>query len=235
MLQAFGTAGLIETVVEFTYVLTNRDNFTEFEKVFFIASGSCEMAGELLFLFGGCWMLRKASSATLRTDYIKMLARDPIHNMAGYSVKTNAREEFEQAKYFNLSWIAVGVSVFSFFCWAIGYPLWCTSFDGDGDQDLRVALSVVSAVSLVCCALAYYTIIIRKAFGSRFLRTHVLLSTFPVLYAIEKVFEVYILLSDLDRLCPGDLGTSLVVLQMLEIASVLVILGRSITGGIVYV
>lgn len=46
-IQVLVTAGLVEMVVEFTYVVTNRDNFTPFEEVFFLTSGSIEMLGEL--------------------------------------------------------------------------------------------------------------------------------------------------------------------------------------------
>lgn len=41
---------------------------------------------------------------------------------------------------------------------------------------------------------------------------------------MEKVFEVYILLSDPERLCSGDLGKALVVFQMAEMLSVTFIL-----------
>lgn len=51
--QLFGTMGLIETVVVFSNAITNRENFTTFEEVFFLTSGSIEMLGEVAFLLMG--------------------------------------------------------------------------------------------------------------------------------------------------------------------------------------
>lgn len=43
------------------------------------------------------------------------------------------------------------------------------------------------------------------------------------MYGMEKVFEVFILFSDIDRLCPSDLGKSLIAFQAVEILSVIII------------
>ena len=47
VIQVFGTFGLEATIVEFIYVVTNRENFTNFEEVFFLTAGSFEMLGEV--------------------------------------------------------------------------------------------------------------------------------------------------------------------------------------------
>lgn len=49
-LQLLGSAGIVETVVEFPYALVNLKDFTPFERVFFLFSGSAEMLGELIVL-----------------------------------------------------------------------------------------------------------------------------------------------------------------------------------------
>lgn len=43
------------------------------------------------------------------------------------------------------------------------------------------------------------------------------------MYAFEKVFEVYVLMSDLERLCPGGLGKALLGFLMAEILSLAII------------
>ena len=44
------------------------------------------------------------------------------------------------------------------------------------------------------------------------------------MYAMEKAFEVYIILSDVDRLITGDLGWWLVGFQVVDILSITVFL-----------
>ena len=46
-------SSLAATIVEFIYVVTNRDSFTKFEEVFFLTAGSFEMLGEVYFLIWG--------------------------------------------------------------------------------------------------------------------------------------------------------------------------------------
>lgn len=46
--KCWGTAGLADTVVEFTYVLSNRGTFTPFEEVFYLTP--FEILGVVIFL-----------------------------------------------------------------------------------------------------------------------------------------------------------------------------------------
>ena len=43
VIQVLGSCGLAATIVEFIYVVTNRDIFTKFEEVFFLTAGSFKM------------------------------------------------------------------------------------------------------------------------------------------------------------------------------------------------
>lgn len=213
VLQVLGTFGLIETVVEFTYVLTNRDNFTTFEEVFFLTSGCIEMLGEVVFLLVGITIFFQDKDC----KGVRALVQDPVHNLAKAIFDEAAKNESEtNGEYVGWSLIAIFISVLSLPVWATFWPVWGGSFDGDGDDGLRLALSI--------CSLALIYIWILISCKEREISLDQGLYVLFIMYAIEKVFEEYILLSDLERLCPGDLGKALVAFQLAEIMSVAFIL-----------
>lgn len=207
-IQVLGTAGLVETVVEFTYVVTNRESFTPFEEVFFLTSGSIEMLGEVLFLMVGLYIFLGEKDC----NRAKALLRDPVHNCARVAfdeaADTDTAKGFED-DYYRGSAFAIVISVLSLPVWATFWPVWGSLFDGDGDGGLRLALSICSLA--LCCTLLFLA-----CKGKEDPAVYVVF----VMYAMEKVFEVYILLSDLERLCPGDLGKALVAFELTEILSV---------------
>ena len=59
VIQVFGTFGLEATIVEFIYVVTNRENFTNFEEVFFLTAGSFEMLGKVASVAGALYIASK--------------------------------------------------------------------------------------------------------------------------------------------------------------------------------
>ena len=54
-----GVSGLAATIMEFIYVVTNRDNFTNFEEVFFLTAGSFEMLGDFASVAGALYIASK--------------------------------------------------------------------------------------------------------------------------------------------------------------------------------
>lgn len=209
VLQVLGTVGLVETVVEFAYVITNRENFTPFEEVFFLTSGCIEMLGEVLFLLMGIRIL------LLHKDCkgVKALVQDPVHNVAKAFLDEVQGKNAEK-QYGVYSAVSICVSVLPLPVWATFWPVWGSLFDGDGDEGLRLALSICS-LGLIC---------VFVFFGCKQDDMYAATVVVFVMYAMEKVFEEYILLSDLERLIPGDLGKALVGFQMTEILSVVFIL-----------
>ncbi|CAM9721959.1 unnamed protein product, partial [Ectocarpus fasciculatus] len=118
--QLFGTMGLIETVVEFSYAITNRENFTTFEEVFFLTSGSIEMLGEVAFLLMGIGVFfRKKDRAGF-----KALLKDPVHNLARGIFEGAAEKKLQGEAYDECSCLAVMVSILSLFVWATYWPVW---------------------------------------------------------------------------------------------------------------
>ncbi|CAM9560406.1 unnamed protein product [Pylaiella littoralis] len=118
-IQVFGTAGLIETVVQFAYVLTNMENFTAFEQLFFLTSGCFEMAGEAIFLLASLWFFMRDSKAWKRGGGLSFLARDPIHCMAASSFEAASGEVNEAREdYARWSFFGVLLSVLPFTAWA---------------------------------------------------------------------------------------------------------------------
>lgn len=216
VMQVLGAAGLVETVVEFTYVLTNRENFRPFEEVYFLVTGCTEMLGEAAFLL----MVMKISFRDRTIKVLKSLFRDPVHNLAKRAFDLTAGKEAEEVAgdYVDGSILAVLVSVLSLFVWATFWPVWgVPPFEGDGDGGLRLALSSCSLG--ICCIWLYFSCSEKTVTGTASCLVF-------IMYATVKVFEVLILLSDLGRLCPGGLGKALVAFLLVEITSVAFILVR---------
>lgn len=226
-LQLLGTVGLVETVVEFTYVVTNRENFTPFEEIFFLASGCIEMLGEVIFLVAGIWECFRQRDC----EGSRALVKDPIHNIASGVLDGNVDN------YNVLSLFAIWVSVLSLPIWASFWPAWGRLFDGDGDEVLRFALSTCSLYLVGIMLIQGYRGYDSSADRTSLFKTYATGksgATVFVAYAMEKTFEVYILLSDLDRLCPGDLGKALVGFQLTEILSVALILACVVKQGLTH-
>lgn len=79
VLQVLGTVGIIETIVEFSYAVVKINDFTPFEKVFFLVSGTFEMVGELFVL---CCMVKTMlgkDDAPEACEVAKNYVKDPIH------------------------------------------------------------------------------------------------------------------------------------------------------------
>lgn len=215
--QLFGISGLVATILEFIYINTNANSFTAFEYLFFWCVSLTEMGGETYLLVVGLWLLRSFScSPKLLTAMIK----DPVHILAGAKFTESVSDEENELTKMALG--ALFMSWVSVYFWVIFWPVWDRRFTGD--EGLRFALSVVSLVlvlSLLC---------IRYLTGSPFIRgiTHqdysstkfnLFVSIISLIYSMEKVFEVYILLSNKERLITGIVGEMLVGLQAAEIFS----------------
>lgn len=215
VMQVLGAAGLVETVVEFTYVLTNRHNFTPFEEVFFLASGCTEMLAEVVFLL----MVVRITFRDRNFKVVKSVVRDPIHNLAKRAFDLTAGKELEEiaGDYVDGAILTLLVAALPLPVWATFWPVWGELFDGDGDDGLRLALS--------SCSLGLYCVWIYFSCREKTLTGTASCLVF-VVYAMEKAFEVCVLLSDVERLCAGGLGKALLALLLVEISSLAFILAR---------
>ncbi|CAN0163821.1 unnamed protein product [Ectocarpus fasciculatus] len=210
--QVFGAAGLVETVVEVAYVVTNLHRFTIFEEWYFLASVSFEVVGELLFLFAGVCLLSRTSN---RRTTAKALTKDPVHHVA--AVATDS--DYMSWEFAALSLASTFVSLLPLLAWATFFPVWWDSFAGD-DEGLRVALSAFSLTGVVAL-LASAEMARRSSPGFERQRTmDTLVVVGVVSYATQKAFEVCVLATGWDRLCTGALCRALVVLLTVEILSV---------------
>lgn len=223
VMQALGTCGLAASIMEFIYVWTNRDSFTNFEEVFFLTAGSLEMLGEVVFLISG---LIIASKNSWSVEILKTLIQDPVHILAsagGGILSGDGAETVDEDIFLCSDWAFV-ISLLSALPWAVFFPVWGPSFEEQGR--LRLALSISSLVlllfpSLIICFGEMISLEIKK-------RAMNIISSFCLcaLYAMEKVFEVFIILSEADRLMADDLGWWLVGFQVIEIFSVALFFGR---------
>lgn len=85
---------------------------------------------------------------------VKALIRDPLHNVAKAMFDDAADKETVDKddvldEYYGGSYIAITVSVLSLLVWATFWPVWGSLFDGDGDDGLRLALSICALT--LCC------------------------------------------------------------------------------------
>lgn len=217
-LQVLGTAGIVETIVEFSYALVNLEDFTPFERLFFLVSGGAEVIGEMTVLSWMIKMMIKKDNAADACRVAKDYVRDPIHIWC-------FSPWWEEPGYdFDLEDGAVRALALSLlptlFWWVVlAIMVFVSGFESDGDGEIMLALSAVSlgfslffAVSLCCSLLDYPN-------GYPF---------YACLYSVQKVFEVYFLLSRRERLATSELGVLLFVFQLVELVSCALIVGKFI-------
>lgn len=78
-LEVLGSAGVVETIAEFTYAIASLDSCTSFERIFSTVSGTAELLGELSAL--GC-MVQTMTQTTNANDALgvaKNYIQHPIH------------------------------------------------------------------------------------------------------------------------------------------------------------
>eukprot|EP00903_Cladosiphon_okamuranus_P015298 g14133.t1 len=217
VVQVFGGAGLIETMVEFAYVVSSRQYFNSFEEVFFLTNVAFEIGAELLFLFiGFCWLRRHSN---LRTS-VKTLTKDPVHHIA--AVATDSGDDIGW-EFSALSLATIVLSLAPLFAWLTFLPVWGPWFDDAADRGVRVALSALSLAGVGVFAVSSARARVTSSGLEMQRAMDLLVGVGMVLYAMQKCFGVYLLLSDLNRLCPGVIGKALVAFLCFEVLSVAIV------------
>ena len=218
-----GFMGLVETIVEFVYIFALRDAFTPFEGIFFLADGTCEIVGELFaVVLGGRHVFQEYRGNVNVVDMFVVALKDPIHNMAYPHPSSDAPDKVL------LSAASMGITVsnLSLFVWAIFFPFWG---DFQGEDAVRVLLSALSClfVTGVLVVNALDARRIQARGESREVSTvsdTTWIGAFSAKYALRKAFGVYLVISNSDRLAPDELGYALIGFQVLELASVSMVL-----------
>lgn len=219
VLQVLGTAGIVESVVEFAYAIMNSENFTPFESVFFSVSGGAEILGEATLLFFMVRRMLKKDSAGSACRVGRHYLRDPIHIWC-------FSPWWEEEGYdFDLEDNAVRALILSLmptlFWWVVLAILTLgMGFQSDGDFNVMLILSSVSLCFFVSFSASLCFSLLDYPNG------------YPVyasLYAVPKVFEVYLLETRRERLIMSDggkLGLPLLILQLLGLLSCLLVVGK---------
>jgi len=223
--QVLGLCGLAGTIVEFIYVWTNTDKFTNFEGVFFLMTGTFEMLGEVIYV-ARCLIFTLTNWTFPVKSVAETLAKDPIHIAVLLNDRVRAgiygknQQELEAWKYeeaaVECSLSSIVISTLPMLPWALFFPVWGPRFDGD--ECPRLALSIFSLGLIVLQVLAART-------SSDWTRLIPLMSLCAV-YTAGKVVEMYVILSHADRLIKSDLGWWLVGLQVTEVLSIVFYYGR---------
>lgn len=213
--QVVGIAGIAETLVEFSYALANLKDFTPFEYVFFLVSGSVEMFTVLIVMGIMARTMLKKNNIADACRVAKYYLRDPIHVICFPPWR---EEEGYDADLEAGAFIAIFYPFWPTFSWWLVLTFG-TGFKSDGDRDLMLTLSVVS----LCSLLLFLVTCIPSGWDD--VAKYPLLASF---YSVPKVFELYLLASRQERLASSKLGVMLIYLQVLEVLSCAFIVSRYI-------
>lgn len=182
--------------------------------MFFLTTVVFESGAELLFLsVGYCWLRRHSN---LRTS-VKTLSKDPVHHIAAVATDSADDISWELSA---LSHASIVLSLVPLLAWLTFFPVWGSSFSGVNDQDLREALSICSLVGVGAFVFSSARAVVSSLGVDRQSAMDVVVAIGMVLYAMQKCFVVYVLLSNLERLCPNVLGKALIAFLCLEVVSV---------------
>ena len=210
VLQALGRVGLIGTLVEFLYALINLEDFTPFERAFFVASGTFEMVGVLCILAFMRKAILRQNNAPVAWELVKKYVNDPILTLANslWGCEEGYDDELETGARFAI----ISSSAPVVFWWlALTIMVFGAGFVGDGDDHI---MGVLAAVSF-CIFLGFVVVGSLCMAGIRLPRYltegHAVL---PYLYSVQKVFGLYLCLSRKDRLPSDELGKALIGFQL---------------------
>lgn len=236
----FGALGLLETMVQVAYMVTNHENFSAFEGTFFVLSGLFEAAGEILLLLGIAWIVVYQESESSWRQLSQLVTTDPLHNLF---MPSRIAEETNELVHLALSASAVIVSTMPLVAWASFLPVW--GFHAQDDDSARLVISVVAFVVVASIAMFFavnwvefmpeergswssltsYVDDASTAVGLAFLGIQAVV----VLYAIQKLLGLVVLFSDAGKLCSGFFGKALVLLLLIELVSAIIYVGYCLT------
>eukprot|EP00752_Nemacystus_decipiens_P011561 g10266.t1 len=210
VVQVFGGAGLIETIVELAYVVSSWQRFNAFEELLFLTNVAFEIGAELLFLcIGSCWLRRHSN---LRTS-VKTLTKDPVHHIAAVATDSADDISWELSA---LSLATIVLSLAPLLAWLTFLPVWGSPYGGADDRGVRVALSVMSLVGVGGFVVSIGRARVASSGLDKQRAMDVVVAVGMVLYAMQKSFEVFVLLSNVERLCPGVIGRALIAFLCFE-------------------
>lgn len=215
-LQVLGSAGIVETLVEFLYALVNLRDFTTFERLFFLVSGSAEMIGEVIVLGYMARRMLELDNAADAFNVAKDYVKDPIQIVCSslWRQEEEFNDDLEEGAY-----LAVFFTFWpTLFWWSVlAIMVFGEGFESDGDDEIMLALSIVSACSFFCFCTWLCTSWLDN------------INEYPFMvcvYSVQKVFEVYILLSRRERLASGALAVLLIIFQLVELLFCTFIVGK---------
>lgn len=192
------------------FVLHRRKEFNDFQEVFFFATTGFETGAEMFYILAGL-------AVPLRRErFRRALATNPVHHF-GRALLLGGDEE-RNTQYFRIANVAVFIALLSFLPWALIVPMFGGPSLKVESDNLTTALSAWSFVGVALLVLSVVFNIQLYEFQPNHVMFHSIVSM--TMYVLMKCFELHVLLSDYERLCPGLLGKTLVLLQLSEIVSV---------------
>lgn len=213
--------------VMFGYVFIRRGNFNNFEEAFLLTTAGFETAAETFYVLAGI----SVYSSGQRKGFWRAMATNPVHHYARALLLGGSQER--RTQYFAAANVAMFVALTSLVPWALFCPVWGPSFEAESG-DVMMALSTWSCVGVVVLILSVafsvpvYDFCRHSSDWSQVM-FHSIISM--ILYISIKVFEVYVLLSDPERLCSSAFGKALVGLQLSEVVSIAAFVAALLIGS----
>lgn len=223
LVQILGMAGLAETIAQAVFVST-LDNVTDFERIFFTVNAIGELYGEIHALIGLTRYAMKAwrsyrcpfswreypkdIQGLSPLEIIKVLARDPIHNLAYPPKGFFSQDEEASTTFFRVMRQGIALS-------AVAPAMIWASFilalanDVHHDAPLGRWLSGFFWVFTVATSATVFL----------FVRHAPALFIIVAWYLFTKAFAVYLLVARAGRLASGHAGEALLCLQLTEMMS----------------
>lgn len=211
----------------FGYVFIRRARFNGFEEAFLLTTAGFETSAEVFYLLAGI----SVYSTGQRKGFLRAMATNPVHHYARALLLGGSRER--RTQYFAAANVAMFVALASLIPWALFCPVWGPSFEAESDG-VMMALSTWSCAGVVMLILSVGFSVpahgfCRHSIDESQVMFHHIISM--VLYISIKVFEVYVLLSDPERLCSRAFGKVLVGLQISEVVSVTAFVAALLVGS----
>lgn len=224
--QMFGISSRVATIVEYIYLLNNKDMFTDFEYGFFFAALHSDVMIEISILLHVLLVILEGISIST-WKALKFLLMDPVNILAGVNLNADGFSRGERHLIFCTLFIFEVSMISSLVIWASYPQVWNSGFTKD--RLVRWALLKLNLIHNLGLFYGVYRECLLRlncfpvfSSGQFKLKYSLVSST----YILEKTLKLYILLSNKERLVIGITGEFLVASQVEKVFAAAIFLFR---------
>lgn len=222
LLPLLGVLGMVESLAFFAYVWAPRDNFVNFDRLFFRTIASSELLAQAVFLVV-CLVavIRLPPYFESREEASAMLLLDPLHSALREASKylmaeeasengQGGREASKRDALLDSSAGPLVLALLHWFFWASFYLLWGQNIGGN--DDVKSDLSSVALLVVPMLAFLLYK--------PRSENKPLFAMALAFLNFAQKFFTVCYLVIGSEGVLGGPFGVSVILLQLTKILSV---------------